>query len=627
MIIARKSYRCILGVVCIIMATAAYGDGPTHSYMTYGDIAQLYPKKNDFLTTFIFQRLIQELTPDSKRELTFTLFDGLPQGVSKTYSPLSTTLQNLNVFAYKTNTPVHAEKNLFAKINRTSTVFGETALAHLVANPTSDIVELKRRQNIVRQLVNDPELFAHIEAMVKQVKKDEDNILLNYARPDQSLIDNKYFNLKSLQALNKQEIILEASSTKGWLLQQAVLFPLLIKHSHIGHNILNADSMNWFACLTMILQIAILALQRTESTSQEYALCEKMFNNVMGVKRLMENMQNVQSYIQQRTGDYFALGIPSLAKLKTKGLKKLFKTPTFADASYSWKHYDGRIKKAYYIMQEVKERFIPYLHAVGQLDAYLSIAKLYKEHQGLNARYSFVDFIDQEKPCMQAKEFWNPMISSTKIVTNSIQLDSDRMQGILVIGPNGGGKSTIAVQGITSAIWLAQTLGITPAQHLQMTPFDYISALLKIQDDVISGVSHYQAELEQTAQAYAAACKLQQGNKIWLAVDEAYEGTNAESGAYAVSEFVKKLVQDKKILFSMVTHQNQNATTLEKETNGACRNYTVDVKVVRNALGEIELKHTHRLIPGDNMDSAIGAELFNQAFKRAAEKKHDSWIF
>jgi len=624
----RNGYRCILSIVCIITASVTYGDEPAHSYMAYGDIAQLYPKKLDPLTTMIFQNQRKTLTDDTKRDVAFALFDAaLPPGVSNTYSPLSATLQNLNVFAYKTNTPVHASKNLFAKINRTSTVFGEAALAHLVANPTSDIDELKKRQNIVRQLIDDPELFARMEAFVKQVKEDEDNILLHYARPDEALFNQKYFSVESLQALNKEEAILELSSTKGWLLQQVAWLPLFLRYSDVGHNLQNIDSLNLFAFLGVVSNMAWLLNNRIESTKQEYSLCEKMFNNVMGVKRLMENIQDVQNYIQQRKGDDLKIEMPSLATLKTKGLKKLFKTPTFADDSYSWKHYDGRIKKAYYIMQEVKERFIPYLHAVGQLDAYLSIAKLYKEHQGLNARYSFVDFVDQKMPCVQAQEFWNPMISPAKVVTNSVQLDGDRIQGILVTGPNSGGKSTIAVQGITLALWLGQTLGIAPAQHLQVTPFDYISALLKIQDDVIAGVSHYQAELAQTAQAYAAACNLKPGSKIWFAFDETYEGTNAEAGAYAVREFIKKLVQNKKILFSMVTHQNQGATTLEKETNGACRNYTVEVKVVHNSSGEIELKHLHRLVPGGNKDETIGAELFKQAFNKAAEKKRDSWAF
>lgn len=627
MIAGRNGYRCILGMLYIITATITYGDKPAHSYMTYRDIAQLYPKKIDPLETYIFQTQENMWTVDSKRDLAFFLFNALPQGVSNTYSPLSTTLQNLNIFAYKTNTPAHAEKNLFAKINRTSTVFGEAALAHLVANPTSDITELTRRQNIIRQLVNDPELFAQFEAIVNQVKKDEDNILLHYTRPDQALFTKEYFRSLRLRALNKEEAVLEVFSTKGSLLKQVVSLSLFLTYSNVGHNLQNFDSLSLLPILCMIGQTVGFLGNGIVSTIQEYSLCEKMFNDVMGVKRLMENIQHVQNYIQQRKGDDLKLEIPSLATLKTKGLKKLFKTPTFADDAYSWKHYDGRIKKAYYIMQEVKDRFIPYLHAVGQLDAYLSIAKLYKEHQGLNARYSFVDFVDQEKPYMEAKEFWPGLGSPTKVVTNSIQLDGDRMQGILVTGPNSGGKSTIAIQALTSAIWLAQTLGIAPAQHLQMTPFAYINTLLKIQDDVISGDSHYQAELKQTAQAYTDLCNLPQGEKAWLAIDEAYEGTNVKSGAYAVREFIKKLVQNKYLLFSMVTHQNQGVTTLEKETSGVCCNYTVKVDVKRNSSGEIELKPQYCLVPGENTDDTIGIELFKQVFKKAAEKKHDSWTF
>lgn len=127
---------------------------------------------------------------------------------------------------------------LLNHVKRTVTVFGEAALARWLAQPVSDIKELKRRQANVQRLLDDPELFALFEQSLNEVKKIEPLLLSFFSEQHalrQQMINFLYFD-KTLWAAfatdswDKNEKMLLATEA----LHKALLIALLgtMQHMH-----------------------------------------------------------------------------------------------------------------------------------------------------------------------------------------------------------------------------------------------------------------------------------------------------------------------------------------------------------------------------------------------------------
>ena len=96
---------------------------------------------------------------------------------------------------------------------------------------------------------------------------------------------------------------------------------------------------------------------------------------------------------------------------------------------------------------------------------------------------------------------WNPFIPRKKAVANSIIMDSqENRRNVILTGPNAGGKSTF-ITGITLNVLLAQTLSITTAQSVILTPFNKINTYINLADNIAEGKSLFLCEADR-AQAH-----------------------------------------------------------------------------------------------------------------------------
>ncbi len=251
----------------------------------------------------------------------------------------------------------------------------------------------------------------------------------------------------------------------------------------------------------------------------------------------------------------------------------------------------GRVLASYKVMQDVKDEFIQSLEAAGELDAYLSMAKLVKEHERKRVGYSFVHFVEREKPMVQAVNFWNPFISPDVVVPNNITLGIDNQPGNVVItGPNTGGKSTV-IKGVLLALVLAQSFGIAPVQELTMTPFAKLNCHLNITDDIAAGTSLFKAEVLKAKELITGVRTLKANEFSCTAMDEAFNGTEPKAGAEASYKFSEQLASSDNSLVLLATHFPE-LTKLE-QTN---RFRNLQVKVIKHDDGSLE--RPFKLEPG-----------------------------
>ena len=260
-------------------------------------------------------------------------------------------------------------------------------------------------------------------------------------------------------------------------------------------------------------------------------------------------------------------------------LLELLKTETFDGEYSSWFMYWGRIDTAFKLIEKLKDQFVEAMLALGELDAQLSIAKLYKEFKDKRVTFCFPKYIDPRTviaPSVKAVDFWNPFIDSEKVVPSSLEVGQpySTPQNVIITGPNAGGKSTIT-KAFVIAVILAQSFGIAPAKELTLTPFTKIITYLNITDDIAAGNSHFKAgvlraqDVEKTYQA----CK--EHEFALTAIDEVFNGTTFKEGQAAAYSLIKMLGEYSCGMCITNTHF-PIIPTLESST-GRFKNYKVSV--------------------------------------------------
>ena len=133
-------------------------------------------------------------TEGQKRTIVFNLFARFSS--SNNYKPsypvVSTApiIKDLEIFT-------QGNGNLFRKICTTKTVFGQAVFARMLAEPTSDIQELQRRQGITQAFLNSPQLFEFAERCLDEIKTIEPLLLSFFSQKNelrQRMLSDLYFN-------------------------------------------------------------------------------------------------------------------------------------------------------------------------------------------------------------------------------------------------------------------------------------------------------------------------------------------------------------------------------------------------------------------------------------------------
>ena len=252
----------------------------------------------------------------------------------------------------------------------------------------------------------------------------------------------------------------------------------------------------------------------------------------------------------------------------------------------------GRVLNIYQNAREIRAELVPIMQAVGTVDAYATVARLFQRMQKERVRYSFVECVDQDLPVIQINQFWNPLIDYKKVVVNSVQLGDEYNNRLLILtGPNTGGKTTV-IKGLLLSIIMGQSFGIAPCEHMRFTPFARLFSYMNIADDISKGESLFAAEVRR-AKELVVAIRSRVGH-VFAIVDELFSGTAPREGAAASCQFASNVVREDNALLSIATHFSE-MTDLEKP-GSKIKNYRVTV--TRNPDGTIH--RTFTLEPGIN---------------------------
>jgi len=164
------------------------------------------------------------------------------------------------------------------------------------------------------------------------------------------------------------------------------------------------------------------------------------------------------------------------------------------------------------------------------------------------------------------------LITGERFVPNSINMDNDQNQILVITGPNMAGKSTVLRQ--TALIVLMAHMGsFVPAQSADISITDRIFTRVGALDNLAQGQSTFMVEMEETANILNNATE-----KSLIVLDEIGRGTSTFDGlsiAWAVAEYLHDLNHSGvKTLFATHYHELTDLVLTKQRV----KNYNIAVK-------------------------------------------------
>jgi DNA mismatch repair protein MutS len=145
------------------------------------------------------------------------------------------------------------------------------------------------------------------------------------------------------------------------------------------------------------------------------------------------------------------------------------------------------------------------------------------------------------------------MITGERFVPNSIMMDDENNQVLIITGPNMAGKSTVLRQ-VALIVLMAHIGSFVPAQKASINITDKIFTRVGALDNLSSGQSTFMVEMQETANILNNS-----GYRSLVIMDEIGRGTSTFDGisiAWAVAEYLHDL-NEKGVKTLFATHYHE----------------------------------------------------------------------
>lgn len=445
--------------------------------------------------------------------------------------------------------------SVFSIINRTATVFGEAAFVRMLSQPRIDSTILRNRQAIIQELIDNEELFNDLDAAIQVIKKAESDIISFLKEENKQEQENPfagekliYFNMGPFKKLNTYTLPLEVSN-KLDLLRGAFFTALPVAGlAYMAYAALSEQARTtmytFWSSVPLQYKVSLGSVPITLSflaylSFNQMKIKKDICNNIQAklihagccirsleeMHRIIAHNKNIAPNIEKLDQLKAIVSSTDLHSADFNKLIGMLKTNTFT-GSASFFSVTGRVLAAGKLMKKVAGEFIPALEVAGELDAYLSVAKLYKEFANKRVHISFAEFIESDSPYLEARNFWNPLVDPEVVVANDLVLGAnERPNNVILTGPNTGGKSTV-IKGIILNVLFAQTFGMAFADKLVLTPFANVNCYLNITDDLAAGTSLFKAEVLRAKELINSIRTLDGNLFSFTIMDEVFSGTS-----------------------------------------------------------------------------------------------------
>jgi len=490
------------------------------------------------------------------------------------------TIQNLELL----NSNIPDGSTLLSVLDNTISPMGSRMVKRWLLFPLQDVVKINERLTAVEHLIKETDFVNDTSAFVKQVgdvermvarlplKKISPREVLHLAKGLQFIEEIKTFSAKTnneliqrlAERLNPCELIREkinktlienppSMAAKGELIQEGVNLEL---------DELRGISKN---AKDILLEIKEREAEKTGITSLKIS-----FNNVFGYYLEVTNRfkdQVPDEWIRKQTLTNAERYItPELKELEQKILGAQEKI-----LALEINIYDE-------LLSQLQEYITPIqLNAqmIAQLDCLICFAK-----NALTHKYKKPDV--QENANLEITNGRHPVIEQNlpigeSYISNSVRLDKDEQQMIIITGPNMSGKSALLRQTVLITL-MAHAGSFIPAENAVIPLTDKIFTRVGASDNLSGGESTFMVEMNETASIINNI-----SDRSLIVLDEIGRGTSTFDGisiAWSIAEFLHNHSSRPLTLFA--THYHE-LNELEKK-NKRIRNFHVTHKEAGNKI-------------------------------------------
>ena len=317
-------------------------------------------------------------------------------------------------------------------------------------------------------------------------------------------------------------------------------------------------------------------------------------------ERLATGISSLKAGYNSVFGYYFEVTKTHSAKVPARYTRKQTLTNAERYITPELKELENKILGAEEKVARLEARLFEELRdrALVDHDAVLKLAQLLSELDVFNAlaeaaaMHDFVkptvdlsrelDIVDGRHPVLAA------LLPAGSFVPNSLELDAQKRQIVVLTGPNMAGKSTYLRQNALIAL-MAQIGSFVPAKSAKIGIVDKILTRIGAHDALAEGASTFMVEMRETSHILKTAT-----NRSLLILDEVGRGTSTFDGISIAWAVLEHLHGGPRVLFA--THYFE-LTELARRLPGIV-NANVEAKEWTNAQGQTEVVFLHKISDG-----------------------------
>ncbi len=509
------------------------------------------------------------------------------------------------------------DTSLLAVLDRTITPMGGRKLRAWILQPLRNLTELERRQQMIADLLQEPDLLASLRASLKVIRDIEraisrlsqtsgnarDLVALKISLEQipklkselQKLLDRLAFGATHINENGKVEFLaqelqnnLRETPELEEKLTRAVVDdpPLALKEGGIFRDDYDVDldglrqgsreGKNW-----------ISQLQEREIAATGIKSLKVRYNSVFGyfIEVTKSNLANVPAHYTR--------------KQTTVGGER-FITPELKEMEAKILGADERARQLeYQLFQKLRDETLHELPPIQQTASAIAIIDVICALAETARLFRYCRPLLTETTRLAIKDGRHPVLDQNlveeKFVPNDTALEGEKLRLAIITGPNMAGKSTYIRQ-VALIVLMAQIGSFVPAESAEIGLVDRIFTRVGANDDLARGQSTFMVEMNETSNIVNNATE-----RSLVILDEIGRGTSTFDGlsiAWSVAEFLHDKIKARTLF---ATHYHE-LTKLAAERSGVC-NFNVAVREWND-----QIIFLRKIVPG-GADKSYGIQV------------------
>jgi len=509
------------------------------------------------------------------------------------------------------------DTSLLAVLDRTITAMGGRKLRAWISQPLRDLTALERRQQMIADLLQEPDLLASLRASLKLIRDIEraisrlsqasgnarDLVALKISLEQipklkselQKLLDRLAFGATHINENGNAELLaqelqndLREMPELAEKLTRAVVDdpPLALKEGGIFRDGYDVD---------------LDALRQASREGKNWiSQLQEREIGVTGIKSLKVRYNSVFGYFIEVTKSNLANVPGHYTRKQTTVGGERFITPELKEMEAKILGADERARqREYQLFQKLRDETLHDLRAIQQTADAIAIIDVVCALAETARLFRYCRPTLTETVRLTIKDGRHPVLDQNlveeKFVPNDTSLEGETVRLAIITGPNMAGKSTYIRQ-VALIVLMAQIGSFVPAESAEIGLVDRIFTRVGANDDLARGQSTFMVEMNETSNIVNNATE-----RSLVILDEIGRGTSTFDGlsiAWSVAEFLHDKVKARTLF---ATHYHE-LTKLAAERSGVC-NFNVAVREWND-----QIIFLRKIVPG-GADKSYGIQV------------------